>query len=102
MHETRLAVSSEYDEGAKQLLKMLTANQSTVLAVASDAPSCARLSILAEQVGLLQSQAQTCGDEADLNRHLSELGASTPGTRLAPSGLLSLHPKRQGSSLAHR
>ena len=99
--ETRLAVSSEYDEGAKRLLSMLTSNQSTVLAVARDTSACSRLSILAEQVGLLQEQAQQCIDEAELNRHLTELGASTPGTRLAP-GVVYYHYIQNGREVLSR
>lgn len=99
--ETRLAVSSEYDEGAKRLLSMLTTNESTVLAVSRDTSACARLSILAEQVGLLQEQAQGCIDEADLNRHLCELGEKTPGTRLAP-GVVYYHYIQNGIEVLSR
>jgi hypothetical protein len=99
--ETRLAVSSEYDEGAKRLLSMLTTNENTTLAVARDTSSCARLSILAEQVGLLQAQAQSCIDEADLNRHLSELGQSTPGTRIVP-GVMYYHYVQNGKEVLSR
>lgn len=99
--ETRLAVSSEYDEGAKRLLSMITTNESTVLAVSRDTSACARLSILAEQVGLLQDQAQSCIDEADLNRHLCELGECTPGTRLAP-GVVYYHYIQNGKEVLSR
>lgn len=80
--ESRLALSSEYDEGAKRLLSMITVNEKTVMTVARDQTACAKLSILAEQVGLLQEQAAQCVDEAELNKHLTDLGATVPGTRL--------------------
>lgn len=99
--ETRLAISSEYDEGAKRLLSLLTTNESTVLAVSRDTSACARLSILAEQVGLLQEQAQSCINEADLNRHLCELGERTPGTRLAP-GVVYYHYIQNGTEVLSR
>lgn len=99
--DTRLAVSSDYDEGAKRLLSMLTNNDTTVLAVSKDTSACARLSILAEQVGLLQEQAQGCIDEADLNRHLSELGEKTPGTRLA-TGVVYYHYIQNGIEVLSR
>lgn len=98
---TTLSVSSEYDEGAKRLLSMITVSDSTALAVKSDTSSCARLSILAEQVGLLQEQAQTCIDEADLNRHLLELGVATPGTRLA-AGVVYYHYVQSGKEVLSR
>ena len=82
LSENRMVLSSEYDEGAKRLLSMITANASTVVTVSQNTASCAKLSVLAEQVGLLQEQAQQCVDDADLNRRLIELGATVPGTKL--------------------
>merc|ERR1719316_503929 len=54
---------AEYDEGAKRLVNMLAVNESTALAIKSSPVACAKLSILAEQVGLLQAQAQEAVDE---------------------------------------
>lgn len=96
-----LALSSEYDEGAKRLLSMITVDESTVLTVARDTSACAKLSVLAEQVGLLQAQAQQCIDEADLNRRLTELGATVPGTRLVP-GTVYYHYTQNGKEVISR
>mmetsp|Transcript_26811 Transcript_26811/g.80028 ORF Transcript_26811/g.80028 Transcript_26811/m.80028 type:complete len:278 (-) Transcript_26811:235-1068(-) len=98
---TSTALSSEYDEGAKQLLSMITTNDKAAALVARDPPACARLSVLAEQVGLLQEQAQACIDEADLNRHLTELGACMPGTRLVP-GTMYYHYTQNGKEVLSR
>jgi len=98
---TSTAISSEYDQGAKQLLSMITTNEKAAALVARDAPACARLSVLAEQVELLQEQAQTCIDEADLNRHLAELGACMPGTRLVP-GTVYYHYTQNGKEVLSR
>lgn len=95
------ALSAEYDDGAKRLLSMITADERTVASVARDPPACAKLSVLAEQVGLLQEQAQTCIDEADLNTHLHELGACMPGTRLVP-GTTYYHYTQNGKEVLSR
>jgi len=99
--ETRLIVSDEYDEGAKRLLSMITVNEKTVLAVAKDTASCAKLSVLADQVGLLQEQAQSCVDEAELNRRLLDLGERTPGTRIVP-GTVYYHYIQNGREVLSR
>ena len=51
-------LTTEYDDGAKRLLTIMTADQKTVSTIKRDAPASAKLSLLAEQVGLLQHQAQ--------------------------------------------
>ena len=50
---TCTALSAEYDDGAKRLLSMITHDERTVALVSRDPPACAKLSVLAEQVGLL-------------------------------------------------
>lgn len=81
--DTRLALSDEYDEGARRLLGMLVVNESTAAHVACDDAASARLSLLAEQVGFLQAQAKQAVDEAAVNKLLTEIGMScrlVPGT----------------------
>ena len=43
----------------------------------SYAPACAKLSLLGEQVEMLQQQAQEAVDDAKLNQYLSQLTAGT-------------------------
>lgn len=81
--DTRLMLSDEYDEGARRLVTMLDVSDQTVAAISSDDVASARMSLLAEQVGLLQAQAKQAVDDAALNKLLCEIGMScriVPGT----------------------
>lgn len=101
---TALAVSEEYDEGAKRLLSMVTTDEKVTALISRDAGASARLSTLAEQVSFLQEQAQTCVDEAELNRRLLALAATMPGTRLVPGTTFYLYTqngKEVLSRIAH-
>ena len=75
--DTRLAMSEEYDEGAKRLCSMLAVSESTIATISIDHAASARLSLLAEQVGLLQEQAKQAVNDAALNKLLSEIGMSS-------------------------
>ena len=68
-------LSTEFDEGAKRLLTLLDVNKKAVTTIAKDHGACAKLSLLAEQVGLLQQQAQEAVSDAELNRHLTEVAS---------------------------
>jgi len=70
---TCTTLSTEFDDSAGRLLQMMNVNESTVLTIKKDAPSSARLSLLGEQVELLQQQAQEAVDDAKLNSYLGEL-----------------------------
>lgn len=70
-------VSTEYDDGAKQILSMLDVNDKTVAMIKKDPPACAKLSLLGEQVEMLQQQARQAVDDAKLNQYLSQLTAGT-------------------------
>eukprot|EP00310_Coccolithus_braarudii_P021203 CAMPEP_0183351454 /NCGR_PEP_ID=MMETSP0164_2-20130417/24988_1 /TAXON_ID=221442 /ORGANISM="Coccolithus pelagicus ssp braarudi, Strain PLY182g" /LENGTH=262 /DNA_ID=CAMNT_0025523643 /DNA_START=96 /DNA_END=884 /DNA_ORIENTATION=+ len=83
LSENCTTLSTEYDEGAKRLLSMISIDESRLAAVKSDSTACAKLSILAEQVGMLQAQAKEVVDDAEVNRLLTEIGMScriVPGT----------------------
>jgi len=85
IEETCMALSTEYDEGAKRLLSMLDVSEKSVAVVKQNHASCAKLSILSTQVGLLQQQAQKAIDEAELSRLMTEISDGnlmtlTPGT----------------------
>ena len=101
---TALAVSDEYDEGAKRLLSMVTTDEKVTAIISRDSGASARLSTLAEQVSFLQEQAQTCVDEAELNRRLLALAATMPGTKLVPGTTFYLYTqngKEVLSRIAH-
>lgn len=72
--DTRLALSEEFDEGAQRLCTMLAVSDSTLATISTDHAASARLSLLAEQVGLLQGQAKQAVDDAALNKLLNEIG----------------------------
>ena len=81
--ETCTELSAEYDEGTKRLLSMLAVNENTLTVVTRSDTACSKLSMLADQVGLLQQQAQEAVNEAELNRMLTQLGMTSkivPGT----------------------
>lgn len=100
--ESCTALSSDFDDGAKRLLGVLAVNEQTALAISTDAAASAKLSLLAGQVGLLQEQAQQVIDEADLNRHLSEIYAATaPGCRLV-TGTFYYHYTQNGQEVLSR
>jgi len=68
-------VSSEYDEGAKRLLTIMSVDEKTATTIKKDAPACAKLSLLSEQAALLQQQAQQAINESEVNSHLFEVAA---------------------------
>ena len=81
--ENRITLSSDYDEGAKRLCTMLAVTENTAATISKDPAASAKMSLLAEQVGLLQQQAKQAVDEARLNQWLSEIIMScrvVPGT----------------------
>lgn len=96
--DTRLALSDEFDEGAQRLVGMLALSKPTVEAISSDDAASARLSLLAEQVGLLQAQAKQAVDDAALNKVLTEIGMSS---RIVP-GTVYYHYKQGGKDVLSR
>lgn len=96
--ETRLAISEEFDDGARHLLGMLSVSQSTAASISCDDVASARLSLLSEQVELLQSQAKQAVDDAALNKLLSEIGMSS---RIVP-GTVYYHYKQGGKDVLSR
>lgn len=96
--ETRLALSEEYDEGAKRLLGMLAVREDTVTTISQDHAASARLSLLAEQVGLLQAQAKQAVDDAALNKLLTEIGMNS---RIVP-GTVYYHYTQNGKAVLSR
>jgi len=68
INENVLALSTEYDEGAKRLLSMLDVSNTSIALVKQNHASCAKLSVLSTQVSLLQQQAQKAIDEAEISR----------------------------------
>jgi hypothetical protein len=71
------ALSTEFDDGANRLLCMMNVNDKTVTAIKKDPPASAKLSLLGEQVALLQEQAREAVEDAKLNHYLSQLTAGT-------------------------
>jgi hypothetical protein len=94
------ALSADYDDGTKRLLGVLAVNDLTVAAIQRDQAACAKLSLLADQVGLLQEQAQQVFDEADLNRRLTAISA-TSACRLVP-GTTYYHYTQSGKQTLSR
>jgi hypothetical protein len=74
---TCTALSAEYDSSAGRVLAMLDVNERTVALIKKDTPACAKLSLLGEQVEMLQQQAQEAVEDAKLNAYLSQLTAGT-------------------------
>lgn len=74
---TCTALSTEFDDSAQRVLTMLNVNDKTVALIKKDTPACAKLSLLGEQVELLQQQAQEAVEDAKLNAYLSQLTAGT-------------------------
>lgn len=93
-------LSTEYDEGAKRLLTLMAIDDRTVATIKRDAPACAKLSLLAEQAGLLQQQAQQAVDESEVNRHLFEVAARIT-CRLVP-GTMYYHYTQHGTEVVSR
>ena len=77
------SLSTEFDEGAKRLLTVMAVDDKTVATIKRDPPASAKLSLLAEQAGLLQQQAQQAIDESEVNQHLFEV-ASRITCKLVP------------------
>jgi len=96
--DTRLAISEEFDAGAQRLMGMLTVSESTAEAISCDDGAAARLSLLSEQVQLLQAQAKQAVDDAALNKLLSEIGMSS---RIVP-GTVYYHYKQSGKDVLSR
>jgi len=96
--DTRLALSDEFDEGANRLLSMLAVSNSTAQTISCDDAASARLSLLSEQVGLLQAQAKQAVDDAALNKLLTEIGMSS---RIVP-GTVYYHYKQSGKDVLSR
>jgi len=97
-NDTRLALSEEFDEGAKRLVSMLSISKSTVDIISSDDGASARLSLLSEQVGLLQAQAKQAVDDATLNKLLTDIGMSS---RIVP-GTIYYHYRQGGKDVLSR
>lgn len=94
------ALSTEYNEGARRLVTMLGVDDKVVSAIKRDHGACAKLSILSEQVGLLQAQAHEAVGEAELNRHLHEISNKTV-VRLVP-GTFYFHYTQNGKDVISR
>lgn len=93
-------LATEYGEGTKRLLMMLDVPETTISTVKKDPMACGKLSLLADQVGLLQQQAKQAVDEAELNRHLSEIMA---GTVVKPvTGTIYYHYTQNGKATLSR
>ena len=60
---TSTALSTEFDDGAKRLLKMMNVNERAVATIKHDHGACSKLSLLAEQVGF-----PCCVEQVDLPR----------------------------------
>jgi len=71
------ALSTEFDDSANRLLCMMNVNEQTVTMIKKDVPACAKLSLLGEQVQMLQQQAQEAVEDAKLNSYLSQLTSGT-------------------------
>merc|ERR1719174_1253664 len=96
--DTRLALSEEFDDGAQRLVGMLALSKTTADTISCDDGASARLSLLAEQVGLLQAQAKQAVDDAALNKLLTEIGMSS---RIVP-GTVYYHYKQNGKDVLSR
>lgn len=94
------ALSTEYTDGAQRLLGVLAVNDNAVAAIKRDQAACAKLSLLADQVGLLQEQAKQVVDEAELNRRLTEISKSQV-CRLVP-GTMYYHYTQNGKEALSR
>ena len=71
------ALSPEYDDGTKHLLSLMCVDDKIVDAIKQDHGACAKLSLLSEQVQLLQQQAQQALQESDINKMLVEISSKT-------------------------
>ncbi|KAL1518798.1 hypothetical protein AB1Y20_003078 [Prymnesium parvum] len=93
-------VALECSDGAMQLLSKLPVSQKAMDLITRDQASCAKLSLLSEQVGLLKQQAQQVIEEAELNRRLVEVSASSV-CRLVP-GTVYYHYTQHGREVVSR
>jgi len=100
LSETCTALSTEYDEGAKRLLTIMAVDSKTVATIKRDAPACAKLSLLSEQAGLLQQQAQQAIDDSEVNSHLFEVAARIT-CKLVP-GTMYYHYTQHGGEVISR
>ena len=100
LSETCTALSTEFDEGAERLLTVMAVNDKTVATIKRDPPACAKLSLLAEQAGLLQQQAQQAIHESEVNSHLFEV-ASRITCKLVP-GTMYYHYTQNGQEVISR
>lgn len=94
------ALTTEFNEGTCRMLRSFSVNDQTVATIKRDRAACAKLSLLADQVQLLQEQAKQVVDEADLNRHLTEISART-ACRLVP-GTIYYHYTQNGKDAISR
>jgi len=100
LRETCTALSTEFDEGAKRLLTIMAVDEQTVATVKRDAPASAKLSLLAEQCGLLQQQAQQALSESETNSHLYEVAARVTCKLVA--GTMYYHYTQHGQEVLSR
>lgn len=100
LSETCTALSSEFDEGAKRLLTIMSVDDKTAMTIKRDAPACAKLSLLSEQAALLQQQAQQAIDESEVNSHLFEVAARIT-CKLVP-GTMYYHYTQRGEEVISR
>lgn len=91
---------SEYDSGAKRLLSLLNVNEKAAEQIRRDKPAAAKLSLLADQVDLLQGQAQQVLDAAELNRKLTEIARANV-VRIVP-GTTYYHYTQHGKDVISR
>ncbi|KAJ1631581.1 hypothetical protein T492DRAFT_53147 [Pavlovales sp. CCMP2436] len=99
-HVKHCTALAEYDDGTKHLLSVLAVNDRTVAAIRRDVGASAKLSLLADQVGLLQEQAREVFADADLNRRLTAISARSV-TRLVP-GTVYYHYTQNGREALSR
>merc|ERR1719247_239771 len=77
---------------------MIAVDSTAVDMIARDDAACAKLSLLSEQVQLLQAQAKQAVDDAALNKLLTEIGMSS---RIVP-GTVYYHYKQYGKDVLSR
>jgi len=100
LSESCTTLSTEFDAGAKRLLAVMAVNEKTVAMIKRDPPAAAKLSLLSEQVGMLQDQAHQAIGEAEVNSHLFEVAARWT-CRLVP-GTMYYHYTQHGNEVLSR
>jgi len=93
-------LSNEYTEGAGRLLDIMAVSDTTISLIKSDQTACAKLSLLSEQVGLIQQQAQQVVEECDLNSRLQKIAAGW-ACKLVP-GTMYYHYTQHGKEVLSR